>query len=79
MVKSMIALSQSLPKDVWLTEITATETNFSIRGNTIDMGLVSDVMSKLGTSIYFKDVSLKGSSTDTTGRQANFELTARRE
>ena len=79
MVKSMIALSQSLPKDVWLTEINATETVFNIKGNTIDMGLVSDVMSKLGTSIYFKDVSLKGSSTDPSGRQANFELTARRE
>jgi len=79
MVKSMIALSQSLPKDVWLTEISATETTFSVKGNTIDMGLVSDVMSKLGTSIYFKDVSLKGSSADPSGRQASFELSARRE
>lgn len=78
-VKAMIALSQSLPKDVWLTEIVATEKTYSIRGNTVDMGLVSDVMSKLGTSIYYKDVSLKGSTSDSSGRQASFELTARRE
>lgn len=78
-VKSMIALSQALPKDVWITEITATEKAFNIRGSTIDMGLVSDVMSKLGTSIYFKDVNLKGSMADANGRQASFELTARRE
>jgi hypothetical protein len=78
-VKAMIALSQALPKDVWITEIIATEKTFNIRGNTIDMGLVSDVMSKLGTSIYYKDVSLKGSAIDSNGRQATFELTARRE
>lgn len=78
-VKAMIALSQALPKDVWITEIVATEKTFNIRGNTVDIGLVSDVMSKLGTSIYYKDVSLKGSATDASGRQASFELTARRE
>jgi len=78
-MKSMIALSQSCPKDVWITEINATETAFQIRGNTTDMSLVSDVMAKLGTSIYFKDVSLKGSTVDSTGRQASFELSARRE
>ncbi len=78
-VKAMIALSQALPKDLWITEITATENSFVIRGNTVDMSLVSDVMSKLGTSIYYKDVSLKGSVSDPTGRQASFELTARRE
>jgi len=79
MVKSMISLSQSLPKDVWTTEITATESNYDIHCNTTDIGLVSDVMSKLGASTYFKEVSLKGSSTDATGHQASFELTARRE
>lgn len=78
-VKAMIALSQALPKDVWITEIVATETTFAIRGGTVDMGLVGDVMSKLGTSIYYKDVSLKGSAADPNGRQASFELSARRE
>ena len=78
-VKALIALSQALPKEVWITEVTATETTFAIRGNTIDMGLVSDVMTKLGGSIYFKDISLKGSSFDANGRQASFELSARRE
>ncbi len=78
-VKAMIALSQALPKDVWIVEVVATEKTFNIRGSTVDMGLVSDVMSKLGTSIYYKDVSLKGSSADPAGRFATFELTARRE
>ncbi len=78
-VKSMIALSQALPKDVWVTEVTVSEKAFNIRGNTIDMGLVSDVMTKLGNSVYFKDVTLKGSTADPSGRQASFELSARRE
>lgn len=78
-LKSMIALSQALPKDVWITEFLATEKTFNIHGTTVDIGLISDVMSKLGSSIYFKDVSLKGSSSDGNGRQTTFELTARRE
>lgn len=79
MLKSMIALSQSLPKNVWLTEINATDKMVNIRGSTLDMALVSDVMSKLGSSIYYKDVTLKGSTADNSGQHANFELTARRE
>lgn len=78
-VKALIALSQSLPKDVWITDISATEKSYNIKGSTLDMSLVSDVMSKLGSSIYYKDVSLKGSVSDASGRQATFELTARRE
>lgn len=78
-VKALITLSQSMPKEVWITEITATEKFFNLRGSTIDIALISDVMSKLGSSIYFKDVSLKGSSSEAGGRQSSFELTARRE
>lgn len=78
-VKSLITLSQSLPKEVWITEITASEKLINLRGSTIDIALISDVMSKLGTSIYFKDVSLKGSASDVSGRQSTFELSARRE
>jgi Tfp pilus assembly protein PilN len=78
-VKSLVVLSQALPREVWLNEITTTETGFNFRGGTIEIGLVSDLMSKLGQTIYFKDVTLKSTSTDPNQRQASFELTARRE
>jgi Tfp pilus assembly protein PilN len=78
-VKSLVVLSQALPKEVWLMDMVTTETNYSLKGGTTDIGLVSDLMSKLGQTIYFKDVQLKSTSADPTQRQATFELSARRE
>ncbi len=78
-VKALVTLSQALPKDVWLTELVATDTNVEFRGATGDLGLISDVMSRLGQTIYFKDVTLKNTTTDASGKQVNFELTARRD
>jgi Tfp pilus assembly protein PilN len=78
-VKSLITLAQSMPRDIWLTEIRATETNFEFRGGTVDLSLVSDFMTRLGQTIYFKEVTLKNTAADQNGRQANFELGAKRE
>lgn len=77
--KSLLALSQSLPKDLWLTDFVASPEDYLIRGSTSDISLVSDLMSKLGSSIYFKDVTLRSSQTDQGGKLSNFELTARRQ
>ncbi len=78
-VKSLVALSQSIPKEVWLSEMTANETAYTLRGKAIDLGQVTDVMTHLGQSIYFKDVALRTSSMDVSGKFTNFELTARHE
>jgi Tfp pilus assembly protein PilN len=78
-VKSLVVLSQSLPKEVWLTDLTATEAGYTMRGGTLDIGLVSDLMTKLGQTIYFKDVNLKSTAADPSQHQASFELSARRE
>ena len=77
--KSLITLAQAMPHDIWMTEIHATEKDFDFKGGTVDLGLVSDFMSKLGQTIYFKEVTLKTTTSDPNGRQANFELGARRE
>ena len=78
-VKSLVVLSDALPREVWLNEIVTTEQSYNFKGGTIEIGLVSDVMSKLGQTIYFKDVTLRSTSTDANQKQASFELTARRE
>ena len=78
-VKALVALSQSLPKEVWLTELSVSEKLINFKGGTIDLGLISDVMSRLGQTIYFKDVTLRSTATDPTGKQTNFELNARRD
>jgi Tfp pilus assembly protein PilN len=77
--KSLITLAQSLPKDVWLTELGQQEKNYVIKGATLDIGNVSDFMSRLGKSIYFKDVALKTTGAEPNGFQTNFELSARKD
>jgi Tfp pilus assembly protein PilN len=77
--KSLITLAQAMPRDIWMTSIKATEKDFEFQGATVDLGLVSDLMSRLGQSIYFKDVTLKSTASDPSGRQAVFNLGARRE
>lgn len=77
--KTMIALVQSMPRELWFTEINAGEMSYEIRGGAIDIGLISDLMSRLGKTIYFKDINLKNTASDPTGRQSTFEITARRE
>jgi Tfp pilus assembly protein PilN len=77
--KSLITLAQAMPRDIWMTSIKATEKDFEFQGATVDLGLVSDFMSRLGQSIYFKDVTLKSTASDPSGRQAVFNLGARRE
>ena len=61
------------------SELIETDQGFVIKGSATDVGLVGDLMSKLGQTIYFKEVSLKSTSNDPSGTKAIFELTARRE
>jgi Tfp pilus assembly protein PilN len=78
-LKSMVAMTQALPDDVWISEVTVSDLIYNIRGSTRDIALISDVMNRLGKSIYFKDVTLKNSTSDPGGKFTNFELTARKE
>ena len=78
-LKSLVALSQSLPKEVWLTELSLNDTGYVIKGGSTEMSLITDAMTHLGQSIYFKDVNLQKSQNDSTGHIALFELTARRQ
>ena len=78
-LKSMVAMTQALPPDVWLSEVVVSDVAYTIKGSTQDFALISDVMNRLGKSIYFKDVTLKSSSSDPSGKFTNFELNARKE
>jgi len=77
--KALMSLVQSLPKESWLVEVSQTDKAYSLRGGTVDIGMVSDLMSHLGKTIYFKDVTLKSTASDPASKRTNFELTARRE
>lgn len=77
--KSLMSLSGSLPREVWLNELTETEQGFNIKGNATDVGLVSDLMTRLGQTAVFKEVTLTSTKNDPALNKAVFELTARRE
>jgi Tfp pilus assembly protein PilN len=77
--RSMTSLVQALPRDAWIVELSQVDKSYSIRGGAIEYSMVSDFMSRLGRTIYFKDVALRNSSSDQTQKRINFELTARRD
>ncbi|MBC7396137.1 MAG: PilN domain-containing protein [Bdellovibrionales bacterium] len=78
-VKTLVTLAQSMPRDIWMTDITATETAFELKGGTVDLTLVTEFMTKLGQTIYYREVTLKNTAAEPTGKQGTFDLTARRE
>jgi hypothetical protein len=77
--KAMVSLSQSMSKDVWVTDVIETEQGWNIKGSGMDVGTVGEFMSRLSQSLYFRDVTLKSSVTEVSAGKSNFELTARRE
>ena len=78
--KSMMVLAQSLPKEVWITDFNISEKNYQISGSSLDAGMISDFMTRLQKSIYYKDIQLLSSSlTDTYSGKADFKLQGRME
>jgi Tfp pilus assembly protein PilN len=79
-LKELIAIAQSLPKEVWLTDIEGSEDRtLRLKGYATELGMVSDVMSGLSGSVFFKGVNLTKGTTDENTARANFDITARRE
>jgi len=78
--KVLMALSQATPKQVWLTEFTLKDGAMDIKGASIDLDVISDFMKALEGSVYFKDITLKGSKQGSlqTRENATFELEAKR-
>lgn len=80
--KILMALSEAIPKDVWLRDFKLQNRRFTISGSANGMDVVSDFMKGLEETIYFKNIVLRSSKTETTqkaGRQtAQFELEGER-
>lgn len=80
--KILMALSEAIPKDVWLKDFKIQGKRFTISGSSNGMDVVSDFMKGLEETIYFKNVVLKSSKSETSqkaGRQtAQFELEGER-
>ncbi len=77
--KSLVNISNSLPREVWLSEFSETDQGFEIKGNATEVSLVGDLMSRLDQTPSFKEVTLKSTTHDPALNQASFELSARRE
>ncbi len=79
--KLLMGIAASIPKDAWLTDLSVKEDNATFKGYAMGLGQVSDFMRSLSQNPFFKDLTLKSSTTskDETGLEvASFELGAKR-
>lgn len=79
--KVLLALSKSMPEEVWLTEFTIRDADVSIKGSSLGFTQISDFMKNLNESIYFQDLVLKSTQqikADTGHDIAIFELALKR-
>ncbi|MBL7715013.1 MAG: PilN domain-containing protein [Bdellovibrionales bacterium] len=79
--KMMMAISNAIPKDAWLIDFTVKQNQLIFKGGAIGFNPVTDFMRSLEESVFFKDVTLKGTQQgkDAKGNQiATFEISASR-
>lgn len=79
--KMMMAISSAIPKDAWLIDFSVKSNQLVFKGGAIGFNPVTDFMRSLEESVFFKDVTLKGTQQgkDAKGNQiATFEITASR-
>lgn len=83
--KLLLSLSQSLPKDVWLTDFRIKEADVTFKGASLGFIQISEFLKNLQENVYFRDVSLKGSQQSKDSKETIdgnpytvFELEAKR-
>jgi Tfp pilus assembly protein PilN len=80
--KLLLALSNDIPSETWLSEFAITDKDLKLKGSSTGYGQISDFMKMLGESEYLTDVKLISSRQEkdpTNGMDlASFELSAKR-
>lgn len=78
--KILLTMAQTIPGEVWLRELTAQESRFTLQGSALTFNHVSDFMRGLNGSVFFQNVELKGTeeAKESGAEIKNFELTAER-
>lgn len=78
----LLTVSKFIPKDVWLTELSFSSTNFSLKGASLGFSQVSDFMKNLSEISFFNDIELhtteKSNSSDRY-EVATFELKSKKD
>lgn len=80
--KLIASLSTGIPKDVWLTDFTMVGPEIKVKGVSLGLNQVSDMMSALDQNSFVSDVKLVNTNNikdEVTGAEvASFELSAKR-
>ena len=77
----LLALSATIPKDVWLADLRVEAQDIVFRGDALDFSQVSDFMKNLNESSSFKEVTLRNTQQgkDDQGTEtAKFEIVVKR-
>ena len=75
--KLVLALSSTVPKLVWLSELKVEAQDVVLRGNALDFNQVSEFLKSLNENAFFKDTKLVTTQqgTDESGMEtAKFEI-----
>ncbi len=80
--KIIFSISNGLPSDLWLTELSFNHSTMNVKGGALEYNQISDFMKNLNDNALFTDVELKGSeqiqSKDFGVGETSFELIAKR-
>lgn len=68
----LVALANSIPKEVWLSECSVIDSQIMLRGSSLKFNLISDFMKNLGENVLFSDLNMK--STRVVKDEAGFEF-----
>lgn len=77
----LVALSEAIPEEVWVSKITVSDSDIKMAGSSTDFNQISDFMRKLEGSVYFQNVRLNSTQSrkDRSGLEiASFNITTQR-
>jgi Tfp pilus assembly protein PilN len=79
--KMLMQIAQSIPEEVWLTDLVVADSLVKINGATPGYNQVSDFIKSLNSTTYFSDITLKGIKEATSASKDQkvqmFELNAK--
>ncbi|MEK6706098.1 MAG: PilN domain-containing protein [Bdellovibrionota bacterium] len=78
--RMLLSVSNSVPKNVWLSELKIASKDVIFKGTSLDFTEISDFMKNLGETAYYTDVSLSNSqktNEENSGEAASFEVSAK--
>lgn len=77
-LSGMIALSKTMPDDVWVSEFRLDKSDMNLVGSASDFNQISDFLKKLKEDAFFGSVELRDAQQAESGEMVNFKISMNR-